>query len=210
MQIKTVVVGMLQTNCYLLGDETQKVCALIDPGTAVDRILEAAESEGWRVTHILLTHGHFDHILAVSEIQKRTGAQLYISRKDEWLLDPAVARHAAYVREPYTMPRVDGYLSEGMTLQVGSLTISVLETPGHTAGSVCLLCGNRMFSGDTLFCEDCGRTDLDTGSQEDMLRSLKKLALLPDDYSVYPGHEEATTLSHERAANYMMRESLRQ
>lgn len=210
MQIKTVVVGMLHTNCYLAADEEQKVCAVIDPGTASERILKAAEEEGWRVTHILLTHGHFDHVLAVPAIQRKTGAKLYVSKNDEWMLDPNVARHAAYVREEYAAPRVDAYLKEGESFRVGSLEFSVLETPGHTAGSVCLLCGDKMFSGDTLFCESCGRTDLETGNMDSMLRSLKKLALLPGDYHVYPGHEAATTLSHEREENYIMQEGLRQ
>ena len=210
MQIKIMPVGMLQTNCYLLCDEQAGVCAIIDPGSAAERILKEVEDAGLRVTHILLTHGHFDHIMAVSEIQRLTGAKLYISQKDEWMLDPAVARHPAYVREPYTTPRVDGYLAEGTTVQVGNLTVSVLETPGHTAGSVCLLCGEQMFSGDTLFCEGVGRTDLKSGSREAMMRSLNKLALLHGEYHVYPGHEEATTLSHEREANYMMREAMGQ
>lgn len=210
MQIKTVVVGMLHTNCYILADEKNKVCAVIDPGTASEKILNEVEEEGLKVTHILLTHGHFDHIIAAPAIQRKTGAKLYISKNDEWMLDPNVARHAAYVRETYAKPQVDGYLKEGETVTVGDLKLSVLETPGHTAGSVCLLCENQMFSGDTLFCESCGRTDLESGSMDDMLHSLKKLALLPDDYHVYPGHEMATTLSHERAYNAYMREGLNQ
>ena len=209
MRIKTVVVGMLHTNCYLLADEQAKVCAVVDPGSNTARIRAAIQEEGWTVSHILLTHGHFDHIMAAPALQKETGALLYISAKDEWMLDPAVAKHTAYVREEYTLPRVDGHLAEGTALTVGGLTVTVLETPGHTAGSVCLLCGDRMLSGDTLFLESCGRTDLETGSMDDMLRSLRRLALLEGEYHVYPGHEEESLLSHERLANPYMREGLR-
>lgn len=210
MRVKTVVVGMLATNCYLLADEEKKICAVIDPGARTERILEALAAEGWKAEYILLTHGHYDHVLAAPKVQAETGARLYISRKDEWMLVPAEARHPGYIREEYVQPRVDGFLEEGTPILLGGLKIDVLATPGHTAGSVTLLCGDQMFSGDTLFLESCGRTDLESGSMDDMLRSLKKLAELPGDYHVCPGHEEDTTLAHERATNPYMQEGLRQ
>lgn len=205
MKLKTVVVGMLHTNCYILADETQGVCAVIDPGANAQRIMDAVDEEGWKVEKILLTHGHFDHIMAAPEIQRRTGADVWVSQKDEWMLEPEEARHPAYVREKYTHPRVGGYLSEGDEVAVGGLTLRVLETPGHSAGSLTLLCGDLMFSGDTLFLCSCGRTDLETGSTEQMRASLRRLALLPGDYRVLPGHEDATTLRFERENNpYLM------
>ena len=112
-------------------------------------------------------------------------------------------------REGYAVPHVDEYLEEGKDIALGSLTFRVLETPGHTAGSCTLLCEDSMFSGDTLFHECCGRCDLETGSMEDMMASLKKLALLPGNYQVYPGHESFSTLDYERQYNPYMKEAMR-
>ena len=147
--------------------------------------------------------------MAAPELLRQTGARLYISKKDEWLLSCDEVLRYGTRREGYAVPHVDEYLEEGKDIALGSLTFRVLETPGHTAGSCTLLCEDSMFSGDTLFHECCGRCDLETGSMEDMMASLKKLALLPGNYQVYPGHESFSTLDYERQYNPYMKEAMR-
>ncbi len=207
MKLAQLPVGMLATNCYLVADDAGR-CAVIDPGSHTEKILKKAEEEGFTIEAILLTHGHFDHVMAAPGIQKATGAKLYIHKNDQPDLAPEVAGHRGYLREPYVMPRVDGNLEEGSEVKVGDLTFRVLHTPGHTLGSVCLLCGDLMFSGDTLFAGTCGRCDLAGGSLEQMFASLKKLALLEGDYKVLPGHMEASTLETERQTNPYVLEGL--
>lgn len=206
LQMKSLSVGELATCCYILWDGSADSCVVIDPGAEPERILAACE--GRRIEAILLTHGHFDHVMAAPGIQKATGAKLYIHKNDQPDLAPEVAGHRGYLREPYVMPRVDGNLEDGSEIKVGDLTFRVLHTPGHTLGSVCLLCGDLMFSGDTLFAGTCGRCDLAGGSLEQMFASLKKLAQLEGDYKVLPGHMEASTLETERQTNPYVLEGL--
>ena len=202
MIIKHVIVGWLQTNCYILGDEQTRTCALIDPGQKADKILEAVQELGYEVKMILLTHGHYDHVMAVPQIVKATGAKVYIHKKDEWLLNCEEVLRYGTRAEGYTVPHVDGYLEEGQILKLGSLDIKVLHTPGHTAGCCTVLCGDAMFSGDTLFQECCGRTDLETGSLEEILKSLKRLAQLEGNFRVLPGHEGFSSLDYWKSVSY--------
>ena len=209
MIIKHVIVGWLQTNCYILGDEQTQTCALIDPGQKADKILEAVQELGYEVKMILLTHGHYDHVMAVPQIVKATGAKVYIHKKDEWLLNCEEVLRYGTRAEGYTVPHVDGYLEEGQILKLGSLDIKVLHTPGHTAGCCTFLCGGAMFSGDTLFQECCGRSALATGSLEEILKSLKRLAQLEGNFRVLPGHEGFSSLDYERQYNPYIREAMR-
>ena len=208
MKLAQVSVGMLATNCYLVADDAGR-CAVIDPGSGTEKILKAAEEHGFQIEAILLTHGHFDHVMAAPGVQRATDAKLYIHKNDEPDLAPEVAGHRGYLREPYVMPRVDGYLEEGQILKLGSLDIKVLHTPGHTAGCCTFLCGDAMFSGDTLFQECCGRTDLETGSLEEILKSLKRLAQLEGNFRVLPGHEGFSSLDYERQYNPYIREAMK-
>ncbi len=208
MSVKIIPVGMLQTNCCLLIDDQTKECAVIDPGAAGERILKTIADLGVTVGSIILTHGHFDHIMAAAEVQNATGAKLYIHSEDEHMLTADYVRHGGYIRGEYAPPRVDGHLYDGMTFTVGTLTCSVLNTPGHTKGSCVILCGDRMFSGDTLFADDCGRCDLEGGSEAEMRQSLRRLHDLEGDYHVHPGHDESTTLSRERLHNFSMRSAM--
>lgn len=209
MVLKQIAVGMLRTNCYIVGDEETKTCAVIDPGARIDKIMKAVEELGYEVKLVLLTHAHYDHVLAAPELIRRTGAKLYLHKKDEWLLSEDEAVSYGSRSEGYTVPHVDGWLKEGQDIVLGKTVLHVLHTPGHTAGSVTFLCEDSMFSGDTLFHTCCGRTDLESGSMEDMLVSLKRLAQLPGNYRVYPGHESMTSLDYERQYNLYMKEALR-
>ncbi len=202
MKVKLMQVGDLGTNCYILEDEGAKVTAVIDPGDEADRIQAEVEASGARVEYILLTHGHYDHTTAVPELHRAwPQAKIYIHRADA---------NGAGSRLFPLAGQVDNlaYYAEGDTLSLGALTIQVLETPGHSPGSVTLRVGDVLFTGDTLFAGDCGRTDLRGGSYEQILASLKKLGELKGNFHVCPGHGGLSTLEQERKFNPYLREGM--
>ena len=191
MEITALTLGDYMTNCYLLRREDSNRCLIIDPGYEAGKILKLLEEKQLQPEAILLTHGHFDHVGAVRELFSETDCDVYISEAD-LSLPPMITNGRLFYTHTYPA-------SGALTL--AGLTFWVLPTPGHTPGSVCLLAGDTMFSGDTLFRGSCGRTDLPGGSWEQMLASLKTLASLPGDYRVLPGHGEETTLAWERTHN---------
>ena len=200
MQIKMMQVGPLGTNCYLLEDEASKTAAVVDPGGDALRILSQAQADGVTIRLILLTHAHFDHTGGVSALRKALpDVPVYLHPADAALLGSEVFPAIGAPTVPY---------EEGDTVTRGDLTIHVLHTPGHTPGGVCLLAGDALFTGDTLFCGSMGRTDFAGGSYEQIMASLKRLAQLPGDYRVLPGHMDATTLDRERQSNFFLREAL--
>ena len=194
MKIYTLPLGQLETNCYLVADEDGNT-AVIDPAAAPERILQTARDSGLTIQAILLTHGHFDHVGAVAGLTQALRCPVWM-HESELTLPEYLTDGPLY----YT----DGY-GEGDTVTAGKLNFSVLHTPGHTPGSVCLRCGDALFSGDTLFAGSCGRTDFSGGSGSEMCRSLRRLAQLPGDLAVYPGHGEATTLAREKRENPYLR-----
>ena len=202
MDIKTLQVGPIGTNCYLLCDETEKLCAVIDPGGDADRVAAAVQDSGCAPCAILLTHGHYDHTGAVAELaEKWPDVPVYLNHRDQCGED-------AYLRQLFPpVPCAKDY-GEGDTIQVGSLTLKVLATPGHSEGSVTLRCGDVLFCGDTLFAGSCGRTDFPGGSVKKMMESLKRLGGLEGDLMVYPGHMDSTTLEQERCFNYYCRQAM--
>lgn len=202
MKVTVMQVGPIGTNCYLLEDEATHQAALIDPGDEAPRILKMVEERGVSLTYILLTHGHYDHTTAVPEIKKALPhVQVYIHQAD--------ANGAGSTLFPLASQLDDLLLyDEGDTLQLGDLTIEVLHTPGHSRGSVTLKVGDILFTGDTLFCGSCGRTDLRGGSYAEILSSLKRLAQLEGDYHVCPGHDVSSTLERERRQNPFVLEAL--
>lgn len=189
MNLHRLTVGPLQTNCYLVADESG-VCAVIDPGDEPEKILAYAREHGLRICAVLLTHGHFDHVGGVRAIAQATACPVWMHEKDLTL------RTAMTVAAPY----YTDFYAEGDEVAVGSLRFLVMETPGHTPGSVCLLCENTLFTGDTLFAGSCGRTDLG-GNAQNMRRSLARLAAIRENYTVCPGHGAGSTLEAERAGN---------
>ncbi len=193
MKIAVLTVGAYQTNCYLVWNEERNDCVVIDPGYMPEEILEAVRQQGKQVAAILLTHGHFDHVGGVKKIAQETGCKVYLNPEERSLPE---------MMTDGTLYSTDSY---GERVSVAGLTFEVLPTPGHTPGSVCLLCEDVMFSGDTLFAGSCGRTDFPGSDPKEMASSLQKLASLPGDYDVFPGHGEATTLSYEREHNPYMR-----
>ncbi len=204
MYIQSIPVGMIGTNCYVLGDEATKSLAVIDPGDDAQDIENLVKKSGMEVKMILLTHGHFDHVTAVPGLLKlHPGIPVYLNQKDlELAQEPSQFGNGIGSIETVK------FYDEGDTVQLGQLSIQVLSTPGHTPGSVTLLCGNAMFSGDTLFAGSCGRTDFPGGSYKQMTQSLRRLANLKGNYTVYPGHEGFSDLDHERRYNYFMAAAL--
>jgi len=200
MYIKTFVVGHLQTNCYIVTDEKTLDCAVIDPGGQASVILDYLESNRLCAKVIFLTHGHFDHTTAAGTVQKATGADMYIHRLD------CAQKGNGHLR--FVPPEGIKHYAEGDEIAVSGLVFKVLETPGHSPGSVTLMCEDALFTGDTLFRDSCGRTDLDGGNMQVMLRSLKKLYELEGDFEVYPGHADCSSLSRERSFNYYMQRAI--
>ena len=188
MRLKKVSVGILGTNCYILLPEDRDDCVVIDPGSEADRILK--ETEGRRVAAVLLTHGHFDHIGVSAEVAG--DSPVYIRPEDMAMLeDPELNGSAQLTGKPVvTRPRDPRRLTEDM-LEVGGLSFRVMHTPGHSAGSVCYLTEDMLFTGDTLFRHGWGRTDLYGGSDRDMMASLRMLMHLRKQmpYPIYPGHD---------------------
>lgn len=206
MKIESIMVGPIMTNCYLLCDEEAGLCALIDPGDEPRRVLQLVADSGCRLQYILLTHGHFDHTTAVGAIlEQYPELPVYIHEAD--VVDGRQGdMELRFSRLPEGNQR---YYQEGDSLPLGSLTIRVMATPGHSKGSVCLLVEDVMFSGDTLFRCSCGRTDFEGGDYREMLQSLGRLARLEGNYRVYPGHDVPTTLDYERRVNPYVRQGLK-
>lgn len=204
MQITKIAGGPLPTNCYLLKDDTTGASAVIDPGFESDELTDAVKKDG-SVQMILLTHGHFDHISGVQKLQKQTGAKVYLySDETMFVRDGNLNLAGPFFGSEVPAFNVDVPLNDGDTIQLGSLEISVIHTPGHTIGGCCYVVGDAIFSGDTLMKLSFGRTDCPTGSYSQMLDSLRKLAALKGDYQVYPGHGSITSLDYERRNNSYM------
>ena len=202
MKVKVMQVGPIGTNCYILEDETTNKAAVIDPGDEADRIWKVLQEDGAEVEYILLTHGHYDHTTAVPDLVKALpGVQVYIHQADANGAGSQLFPLASQVQDL-------NYYDEGDTLTLGSLTIEVLHTPGHSKGSVTLKVGDVLFTGDTLFCGSCGRTDLRGGSYEEIMVSLKRLGELEGDFHVCPGHDRTSTLERERKYNPFLREAM--
>ena len=195
MNVHTLVLGAYETNCYILWADSSDSCIVIDPGYEPQKVLDTVKKLNKQLQAILLTHGHFDHVGGVREIFAQTDCDIYLCPADCAMPEQMTAGPLCYTNS----------YQEGDLLSLAGLPLRVLHTPGHTPGSVCLMCENAMFSGDTLFWGSCGRTDLPGGNWGIIQKSLKRLAALSGDYDVYPGHGDATRLSFERKMNPYMR-----
>lgn len=208
MQVKVMQLGMIGTNCYIFWDEDSRKCAIVDPGDNGDRVGAYILAQRLEPVAILLTHSHFDHILGIPGL------------RSAWP-DLPVYCHSADVDETQktvsifgsTFPSVSSfgnihYYKEGDTVCVGSLTVEVMETPGHTPGSVTLRVNDVLFTGDTLFRSSIGRTDLEGGDYRQIMKSLRKLGALSGDYKVLPGHENSSTLENERKFNGFLAQAM--
>jgi glyoxylase-like metal-dependent hydrolase (beta-lactamase superfamily II) len=197
MLIKCLPVGQIEANCYIVTDENTLECAIIDPGDESNTIMDYIEDNKLKPVVIMLTHGHYDHTGAAEAVSEETGAPIFINKADTQSENKSEYKYFA--------PDGINFYSDGDVIEVGSLKFRVLETPGHSPGSVTLRCEDALFTGDTLFRGSCGRTDLDDGDINKLMASLRRLSEIPGDLEVYPGHMDATMLSIERATNQYMR-----
>lgn len=198
-----LVVGPLQCNCYIVGDPETKEAIVIDPGDDADRLAESLAEKHLTVTAIVATHAHFDHVVAAERLRGLTGAPFYLHADDKPLLAWMQESGRLFLgMELPPPPEVDTEAREGDRLQVGSVNLEVVHTPGHSPGSISLITEGAVFSGDTLFAGSIGRTDLPGGDTQALLDAVKdKLFRLDGDLVVYPGHGPATTLGAEQETN---------
>jgi len=190
MMLRKLVVGNYQANCYILGDERRGEGLVIDPGDDAVRIVSVISKLQLRILYILITHGHFDHTGAASELKRITGASLMIHSLDAKGLDV----------------KPDGYLEEGQKISLGTFTIRVIHTPGHSPGGVCFYAPGAVFTGDTLFAGSVGRTDFPGGNHDSLIRGVvQKIFPLGDNIRVYPGHGPNSTIGRERVNNPFFR-----
>lgn len=191
LKIHVLPLGDYQTNCYIVHEENSTDCLIIDPGYEPGILSSYLEEKGLTPAAILLTHCHFDHVGAVKDLAAQYDCKVFLDKK-ELAMPPMLTNGPLY----YT----DGY-RDGDTLTLAGIPIQVLETPGHTPGSVCLIMEDTLFSGDTLFAGSCGRTDLPCGDARAMRDSLRRLAALSENYRVCPGHGPSSTLNREKKTN---------
>ena len=201
--LKSLVVGPLATNCYIVGSESTKEGMIIDPGDEAKKILKSVEDLGLKIKLIVLTHGHMDHIGALREIKEATGVEVAIHSDDAEPLQGNYQSLGAMFGLFYPAPpQVERLLNDGDSLDIGDLHFLVLHTPGHTPGGICLLGEEVVFTGDTLFNYGIGRTDLPGSNYSQLMNGIHtKLMTLPDSTVVYPGHGPETTIGAERQAN---------
>lgn len=202
MKVIQLEVGALATNCYLLYCEQTLETAIIDPGANADYILRTVSKENLVPVCIINTHGHADHIGANADIKNAAKIPLMIHRDDSEMLTDQNKNMSVYIGKGFVSPPADKELVDGDIIKVGTGDITVIHTPGHTKGGICLKTEEILISGDTLFAESIGRTDFPGGSYSQLLNSIKnKLMLLPDKTCVFPGHGPATSIGRERKIN---------
>ncbi len=206
MTILTRSVGELRTNCYIAFDEDSRRGFVVDPGDDADAILDAIRQNHLQITHILLTHGHFDHFLALHAVQHATNARVGIHERDAAALaDSRASLYSLFVGDSGFCPVTPDFtFSEGSLIETDAGTLTVLSTPGHSPGSSCFDSGEVLFSGDTLFALSCGRIDFAGGNRNAMRASLRRLYNLPGDRICYPGHDRVFRLSDARISNPLL------
>jgi len=204
MFLKRLVIGALETNCYLIACVKTKKAAVIDPGgeEGTDLILNLLQKNNFNLKYIINTHGHIDHIAGNNSLKAKTEALLLIHRLDADMLVDANKNFSSLMGKEICSPPADKFLEEGDEITLGILKLTVIHTPGHTPGGISLVLDNIVFTGDTLFAESIGRTDLPGGSYQDLQKSIKeKLLVLSDDTIIYPGHGPDSTIGEERRKN---------
>lgn len=206
MIVKSAKLGDMGNNCYLIVDERTNKSALVDCTNASEVMSDMIGDTD--LQYVLLTHGHFDHIIGTREIKQKYNASVVISNEDAPMLSSSKLSLAVFCGAEHNNVDADICVGDGDIIELGDLSIKVISTPGHTSGGVCYMVEDCLFTGDTLFCLSCGRTDLPTGDDVELLKSLHKLRDLDGDYKVYPGHDSFSTLDNERKNNRYMNMTL--
>jgi len=204
--IEVIVVGPFMTNCMVLSSSETKEGIIIDPGDEPERIIEVVRKKEINIKDIVLTHGHIDHIGGVKKVKEEIPATIHMARDDSYLYDNAKKQATSFGLEITCLPKVDNYISDSDIIKFGGYQLTVISTPGHTPGSICLKISyddkSIVFSGDTIFAGGIGRTDLWGGSYEKLIVSINtKLLVMRDDTVIYPGHGPKTTIGKERLKN---------
>lgn len=205
IKIYHFVVGMISTNCYLIQDEATGALAVIDPGDDCPELCAQIDELGGKLDYILLTHGHYDHIIGVAALCERYHPTVCACEDEMELLQNGLYNRTSVHNIRMNSFNVDRLLHDGDTVALGESTLTFIHTPGHTAGSGCYLVDDLMFSGDTIFCESVGRTDFETSDPRAMMQSVERIKNLDVNYNIFPGHSMFTTLDHERKYNPFMR-----
>ncbi len=207
IDVKNYEVTFLDTHCYLITDVNTGKKAVIDPGDKSQPLIDELEKSKNGIEYILLTHGHYDHIGFAKELKELFGGKIVIGEEGKEFLYKGMLNLSDFHRDICKLEPFKGdiFLKDNDTLKLGDSTVKYITSPGHTKGCGCYIIDNNLFSGDTLFCETYGRTDLITGDEGQMIKSLKKLKDLKGDYNIYPGHGPFSTLDHERKYNPAMR-----
>lgn len=204
MKIENFVLGPVGTNCYIVINEGTKECFLVDMAACPPELVSHIKNSGLAVKAVLLTHGHFDHIMGLDRFLEEFPAPVYACAAEKELLEsPQLNSSSGMLGQPYTFHGAQ-YVKDGDLLDMAGMKIQVIQTPGHTIGGCCYYIADEqtLFSGDTLFRASIGRTDLPTGSMGALVRSVKeKILVLPDETRVYPGHMEETTVGYEKKYN---------
>lgn len=197
-------VGLLQCNCSIFGDEGTREAIVVDPGDEIKKITDVLDQHGLKVTAIVITHAHIDHVAGAHKLRALTGAPIYMNENDRELLDHLDVQADWLGVEPPPRPEVDQGTTDGTNIQLGDTQFQVIHTPGHTQGSLCLWIPgeNTLVAGDTLFRDSIGRTDLPGGDSRKILQSIKtRLLELPETAVVIPGHGPRTTIGREKERN---------
>lgn len=203
MKIEKFVLGSLGTNCYLIENEEAKELVIVDPATCPDYVVSHVKTHGYTPKAILLTHGHFDHVMGIEGWVREFHIPVYLHEEEKKILEDPALNLSGMFGGSYAYNQVT-CLKDGEMLEVAGFKFKVIHTPGHTAGGCCYYeeAEKILISGDTLFCQSVGRSDFPTGSMATLVRSIKeKLFPLPDDVMVYPGHESLTCIADEKQYN---------
>jgi glyoxylase-like metal-dependent hydrolase (beta-lactamase superfamily II) len=202
LKIERTVVGVYAANCYIVYSEDTNDGIVIDPGAEGDIIIDKIKKLGLNIKYIIITHGHGDHIGALSEVKQFTNAPVLIHELDKDMLKDGNKSLSNVINKKNVNLEADMLLKGGEEIKVGDLRFEIIHTPGHTPGGISVKCGNSLFTGDTLFYHSVGRTDFPGGSFEDIVNSVKeKLIIYPDETVVYPGHDRYSTIGEEKKYN---------
>jgi len=206
MLIKNLVVGQLETNCFIIADETTKDAMIIDPGDEPDRIIDVVKENNLKVKYITCTHAHFDHLGAVADVRDATDAKVVIHKDELEIYNGARDQAAFWGYELEPLPEPDMLVDEGDKLEIGDLRFEVFHTPGHSPGGICLYGEDVIFTGDTLFAGSVGRTDFYGGDMNKLKKSFLRLISLPPKTKVFAGHGPSSTIKEEKTGNFFMEE----